>query len=55
MPAMVKAGRRVEFRGTWWDAREKYYTQNFKKAGHNREISCKSGTHAKIGTIEEFL
>ena len=25
-----------------------------KKAGHNREISCKSGTLDKISSIEEF-
>ena len=47
---MIKAGRSVEFGGTWRDAIEMYYTLD-KKAGHNGEISRKSGTLGKISSI----
>ena len=51
---MMKAGHDgVEFRGTWRDAIENYYTQNPKKAGHNVEISCKNGALVKISSMEE--
>ena len=45
---MIKAGRSVEFRGTWRDAIEKYYIWTPKKAGYIGEISCKSGTLQEI-------
>ena len=43
---MIKAGRSVEFRGMQW----KNIIHRIKKAGHNGEISYKSGTLVKISS-----
>ena len=45
---MIKAGRSIEFRGTWRDAIEKYYTHNPKKRDIMGRFHVKTGHVSKL-------